>query len=95
MFEVQTQTWLDEHFPDFNRKDEWPAVSPDLNTFDYSICSILKSATNTQTLTSIVSLKQALIEAVNNPDQETINGAIDDWPRRSDALINAQDGHFE
>lgn len=45
---------------------------------------------NAQALTSVESLKGSLVEAVNNLDQATINKAIDDWPRRLDAVINAQ-----
>uniref|UniRef100_A0A914DMI5 Uncharacterized protein n=1 Tax=Acrobeloides nanus TaxID=290746 RepID=A0A914DMI5_9BILA len=29
-FKAPTQTWLNDHFPDFIKKDEWPASSPDL-----------------------------------------------------------------
>jgi hypothetical protein len=94
-FEIPTQKWIDEHFPDFIRKDEWPAASHDLNPLDYSIWSILQNTVNAQTFTSVESLKRALVEAVNNLDQATINKAIDDWPRRLDAVINAKDGHFE
>ena len=40
-------------------------------------------------------MKQAIIQAFNNLDQEAINRAIDDWTRRLDAVIDAQGGHFE
>jgi hypothetical protein len=94
-FEVPTQTWLDEHFPDFINKNEWPPSSPDLNPLDYSFWSIIEAETNAQAHGSIESLRQAIIHAFDNLDQETINRIIDDWPRRLDAVINAQGGHFE
>jgi hypothetical protein len=40
-------------------------------------------------------LTQAITEGFNNLDQEMINRAIDDWPRRLNAVIEAQGGHFE
>lgn len=94
-FEIPTQRWLDENFPDFIRKDEWPPASPDLNPLDYSIWSILEQETNAQAHTSVESLERAIIQAFNNLDQETINRAIDDWPRRLEAVIGAEGGHFE
>jgi hypothetical protein len=92
---VPTQRWLNDNFPDFIRKDEWPPASPDLNPLDYSIWSIIERETNAQAHTSEHSLKKAIIEVFNNLDQEIINRAIDDWPRRLDAVIAAQGGHFE
>jgi hypothetical protein len=40
-------------------------------------------------------LKQSIIQAFNNLDQETINRAINDWPRRLDAVIEKQGGYFK
>jgi Txe/YoeB family toxin of Txe-Axe toxin-antitoxin module len=88
---ISTQTWLDQKFPDFIRKDEWPAASPYLNPLDYSIWSIIQNTVNAQAFILVESLKQAPTEAVNNLDQVNINKAIDDWPRR----LDAGDRHFE
>jgi hypothetical protein len=33
-FEVPTQTWLNEHFPNFINKNEWSPSSPNLNPLD-------------------------------------------------------------
>jgi 2-oxo-4-hydroxy-4-carboxy--5-ureidoimidazoline (OHCU) decarboxylase len=66
-----------------------------LNPLDYSIWSIIEQTTNAQPHTSVESLTQAIIEAFNNLNQDTINRAIDDWPRRLDKVIEAQGGHFE
>jgi hypothetical protein len=94
-FRIPTQRWCDENFPDFIEKDEWPPSSPDLNPLDYSIWPIIGSVINAQAQSSPESLKQAIIQAFNNLDQTTINRAIDDWPRRLQAVIDAQGGHFE
>uniref|UniRef100_A0A914DIN1 Uncharacterized protein n=1 Tax=Acrobeloides nanus TaxID=290746 RepID=A0A914DIN1_9BILA len=94
-FKIPTQRWLAEHFPDFIKKNEWPASSPDLNPLDYSIWSILEAQVNEEAHESVKSLKQAIQEAFENLNQEMINRAIDDWPRRLDAVIAANEGHFE
>lgn len=94
-FEIPTQKWLDEHFPDFITKDQWPAASPDLNPLDYAIWSVLESKVNAETHESVESLTEALEEAFSNLDQEGINKSIDDWMRRLDAVIEEEGGHFE
>ena len=94
-FKIPTQKWLDEHFPDFIKKDEWPAASPDLNPLDYSIWSILEAQVNAEAHDSVDSLKQAIMEAFENLNQDMINRAVDDWMRRLDAVIAAEGGHFE
>ena len=76
-------------------KDEWPASSPDLNPLDYAIWSILEAQVNAEAHNSVESLKQAITEAFENLDQGMINRAIDDWPRRLDAVIASNGGHFE
>uniref|UniRef100_A0A914CQ94 GH16 domain-containing protein n=1 Tax=Acrobeloides nanus TaxID=290746 RepID=A0A914CQ94_9BILA len=38
---------------------------------------------------------RAITEALESLDQEMINRAIDDWPRRLNAVIAANGGHFE
>uniref|UniRef100_A0A914DY45 Tc1-like transposase DDE domain-containing protein n=1 Tax=Acrobeloides nanus TaxID=290746 RepID=A0A914DY45_9BILA len=82
-FKIPMQKWLDEHFPDFIKKDEWPAVSPDLNPLDYSIWSILEAQVNAEAHDSVDSLKQAIME--ENLNQDMINRAVDDGMRRLDA----------
>lgn len=94
-FRIPTQKWCDTHFPDFIKKDDWPPSSPDLNPLDFSIWPILSSKVNAQAHSSVDSLKQAIIQAFNELDQETINRAIDSWPKRLDRVIEAQGGHFE
>ena len=81
--------------PSFIKKNEWPASSPDLNPLDYSIWSVLESRANAEAHNSVESLKRAITEAFKSLDQEMINRAIDNWPRRLNAVIAANGGHFE
>ena len=74
-------------------KNRFRNESPDLNLLDYAIWSILEAQVNAEAHNSIESLKQAITEAYL--DQGMINRAIDDWPRRLDAVIASNGGHFE
>jgi len=94
-FEIPTQKWLSEHFPDFITKNEWPASSPDLNPLDYACWSILEAEVNAESHQSVESLKQAIIDSFKNMDQKIINKSIDDWMNRLDKVISANGGHFE
>ena len=94
-FKIPTQKWLDENFPDFIAKDEWPAASPDLNVLDYCIWSIIESEVNAEANNSVELLKEAIETAFENLDQEVINRAVDNWMKRLDKVIQANGGHFE
>ena len=70
-------------------------MSPDLNSLDYSVWSVLESEVNAEAHTSVDSLRRAITAAFNNLSQDTVNRAVDDWMRRLDAVIDAEGGHFE
>jgi transposase len=89
-----TQEWMQERF-DIIAKDEWPPSSPDLSPLDYSIWSILEREVCAIPHKSVESLISALQRAADNLDQEIINRAIDDFPRRLQACIDAKGGYFE
>ena len=94
-FKVPTQTWLNDHFSDFIKKDEWSASSPDLNPLDYSIWSLLEADVNAEEHNSVESLKNAISEAFERLPMEVINQAVDNWMKRLDAVIKAKGGHFD
>jgi hypothetical protein len=93
--ERTTQAWLGTNFPDFITKDQWPAASCDLCPLDYSIWGILKDRVGEQAYESVAALKDAIRREWFALEQDVIDRAIDDWPRRLDAVIEAQGGHFE
>ena len=71
------------------------ASSLDLNALEYAIWSIIESEVGAEAHENVESLKQAIVKAFNNLDQDVINKSIDDWMRRLDAVIDAQGGHCE
>uniref|UniRef100_A0A914E5G0 Uncharacterized protein n=1 Tax=Acrobeloides nanus TaxID=290746 RepID=A0A914E5G0_9BILA len=91
-FKGPIQTWLNDHFPDFIKKDEWPASSPN---FGYSIWSLLEADVNAEEYNSVESLKNAISKAFERLPMEVINKAVDNWMKRLDDVIKAKGGHFE
>ena len=77
------------------KKDEWPASSPDLNPLDYAIWSILEAQVNAEAHNSVESLRQAINEAFENLHLDMFYRDFDDWPRRFDADIVSNRGHFK
>uniref|UniRef100_A0A914DJW6 Transposase n=1 Tax=Acrobeloides nanus TaxID=290746 RepID=A0A914DJW6_9BILA len=62
---------------------------------DYAIWSILEAQVNAEAHNSVESLRQAINETFENLNQDMINRANDDWPRRLDTVIASKEGHFE
>lgn len=90
-----TQDWLSNNVPDFIRKDQWPARSPDLNPLDYCIWAVLEERVCRAPHPNVNSLRQALIEAWEELDMEMKKRCIDDFPRRLDKCVAARGGLFE
>lgn len=90
-----TQQWLKNHVPEFISSDDWPSASPDLNPLDYKLWSVLEGMVCTRRNHNLNSLKQALVEAVDNFPQDVVRTAIDEWPNRLRQCIQANGGHFE
>lgn len=91
----RTQEWCERNFDDFISKDEWPSCSPDTNIMDSPMWAILQERACAQPHKSLESLISALKREWENIDQETINRAVDSFPRRLQACIDADGGHFE
>jgi len=93
----RTQEWCEDkkNVPDFIRKDQWPPRSPDLNPLDYSIWSILLQRACNRPHPDLDSLRGALEREWEPLDEEVLRRIVDDFPRRVDACVEAEGGHFE
>jgi Homeodomain-like domain len=87
--------WIKDHFPDFIGKDEWPAKSPDLTVPDFYGWGRLKERVNAEAFESVAALREALLAEWDLLDPEEIKRAVDSFPWRLDACIEARGGHFE
>lgn len=82
-------------FPSIWDKDVWPSNSPDLNSPDYSVWSILEKKVCATRHESVDSLKRDLERAWHEFSNDDIAGIIDNFIQRLDACIEAEGGHFE
>jgi len=62
---------------------------------DYYGWGRLKEIVNVEVFRSVADLKRALQEAWDELDQHEIDRAVDDFPRRLNAMIESMGGHFE
>jgi transposase len=100
---IETQEMLAEECPDFikvdthwrNNDGEWPPNSPDLNPMDYSVWSLLEAKACAKSHLNLESLKRALVKAWNEISVETLAKIVDNFPKRLQACIEAEGGHFE
>lgn len=90
-----TQQWCKDHCPRFVSKEEWPPSSPDLNVLDYCVWSVLEKKACATPARSIDVLKERLVKAWSEIDQNMLRDAIDSFPRRLRAVIKAKGDHFE
>ena len=84
-----------ENFGYFIRKDDWAPASCDMNVMDYSIWSILENDACPEAHSTVEELRNSLLAAWERLDQEVINRAVDDFPRRLNESIAAQGSHFD
>lgn len=91
------QDWLEQHCPDFIKKDEWPPNSPDLNPLDFHVWGAMleKYRIHTPKPKNKAELKTVLQAIWDDLPQEPIDCAILSFRRRLQACIRAQGGHFE
>jgi hypothetical protein len=91
----ETQAWCKRNFDDFIPKLEWPPYSPDLSPLDYSIWGILEQRACSFAHKDINSLIEALQREWDALDQETVNRAVAQLPKRVKECIEAEGAHFE
>ena len=91
------QQWIEQHCPDFIKKDEWPPNSPDLNPLDYHVWGAMleKYQAYSPKPTNKDELKVVLQAIWDDLPQEPINRAVLAFRSRLHACIRSEGGHFE
>ena len=91
------QNWLEQHTPDFIKKDEWPPNSPDLNPLDFHVWGAMleRYQAHTPKPKNKAELKTVLQAVWDDLPQEPIDRAILSFRSRLLACIRAQGDHFE
>src|SRR6218665_1233813 len=90
-----TVEFLNSNVPEFIEPHNWPPNSPYLNPVDYSIRAALRQRVYRERIVNVEHLKRVIIRCWTEITQELINGAIDQWARRIDAVIRARGRHSE
>lgn len=89
------QTWLNANLPNFIRKEDWPATSPDLNVMDYFVWSYMEQNLGNVAGLHLDGFKQRLIKIWNEIPQEHIRAACESFPKRLRSCIVQKGERFE
>ena len=94
---LQQLEWIEQHSPEFVRKDEWPPNSPDLNPLDYHVWGAMLEQYKvfTPKPTKKAEFKTVLVAIWEDLPQEAIDLAVLAFRKRLQACIRADGGHFE
>ncbi|GBN01794.1 hypothetical protein AVEN_57929-1 [Araneus ventricosus] len=87
----KTQEWWKAHFPDMMISAEWPPYSPDRNSMDYSVRSILESRACTKPHKSLDSVKKSIRREWDRLKAEYLRPIAENLR----LCIAAKGGHFE
>lgn len=79
----------------FITPDRWLPNSPDLAPCDFFLWSYLKTQVNKRKVTTIGGLQRVIKEELQKIPQDTINRALESWPRRVRQCYIANGGHIE
>lgn len=91
-----TLEFLDEYFGErLISKDRWPSRSPDLTPLDFYLFGYLKTKIFTNRLHSIEELQEAIINEVNNINEEGLHRIFSNVKKRVNLCLDANGGHFE
>jgi hypothetical protein len=88
------QQGLENHVPEFISSDHCLSASPDLNSLNYKLWSILEDMVCTRCCHNLEPLNQVLVEAVDNFPMDVVHTAFDEWPNRLQRCIGANGSHF-
>ncbi|HEY5234813.1 MAG TPA: hypothetical protein VIJ14_01440 [Rhabdochlamydiaceae bacterium] len=91
------QEWIEQHSPEFLKKDEWSPSSPDLNPLDYHVRGAMLEwyKVFTPKPTNKAQLKTVLEAIWEDLPQEAIDLAVLAFRKRLQTCIQADGGHFE
>ncbi len=92
---TDTQTWLENNFPDFISMLEWMSDISDLNPLDYSLWDILEVDLCATRHLNLELLKKSIIEKADLMRLEVTCTTISQLPKSLAKCILAEGGHFE
>jgi len=73
----------------------WPPNSPDLNSVDYSVWSILQEKVYKTCITDLDDLKHHIRAELAKLDHAVIAASVSQWRRRLSVCLRVNSDHFE
>ena len=90
-----TIAYLEENFPGFLNKNQWPSRSPDLNPIDFSVWGLLEEKLKNKNITKVEQLRRELEQAWSEIGEDYLRRTVVSVKTRLKACIKAKGGHFE
>jgi len=90
-----TVVLLDQETPDFIPPALWPPNSPDLNSVDYTVWSVLQKRVYRTKISDVGELKRRINSEWVALSHAVIERAVGEWRQRLRACVCAGGGHFE
>jgi len=90
-----TVALLDQETPDFTPPALWPPNSPDLNSVDYTVWSVLQERVYRAKISDVGDLKRRINSEWAALSHAVIERAVGEWCQRLRPCVCAGGGHFE
>ena len=90
----ETVDLLTKETPDFILPTLWPPNSPDLNSVDYKVWSIMQEVYKKR-IKDVDELRSRILTAWDELDQRITDTAVRQWRTRLRACVMVKGGHFE
>ena len=78
----KTQSWCQQHFPDFWRYGHWPPNSSELNPLDYCVWTELGEKMNWSRITNTQTLIDQIRQGVKKIRMDVVRRSITSWTKR-------------
>ena len=83
------------HFPSFISAQEWPPYSPNLNSIDYNVCSVLEAKACVKPHKILELLKLSLPAEWDKISVDKLRKIAENFRKRLKFCIEAKGGHFK
>ena len=89
------QAWCRGNFPNFWSKEMWPPASPDMNSLNFNIWSILEAQACAKTHNTVEGVKVSLKKAWAKISQEKLHVSVKSFRGRLERVVKAEGRHIE
>ena len=87
--------YLEDRVPELIKREWWPKSSPDLNSLDYAIWSILEQIVYCVLIKDIEQLKKRIVDCWKEVTQDVVNKSINQFTPFLQKMLEAERKRFE